>query len=1053
MAIQVRRGNLDDLDTSKLRQGEPFITLDQDANGYYVGVAIAPNNVVRLATQNDLIDIKEDCEDARDEAVASAENAADSESNAEAWAVGERGGVPVTSGDDTYENNSKYYAELAKEYEESAAAIVGIGIATTTTAGIVKPDGTSITIDSDGTIHSTGGTGTIDNAFAVVDVGGTELEADGEDKLTLTAGTGISLTPNASDNSVEISATGGGGGLLPHFYITSEAGSTVTVTTPDGSTITPTLVSAGNWECDVPSYGAYTVTSVYNGDTATFTVNVDDVKEYQIAANHFEYTIYVTAPNGSSIRVADAGNTDVHTGTGTGSALAIAVHKKTTVYTITVTIDGVSKSDTVTTGSTSGGSSSVTIQFGTINLTLAVDFIGETITCVNGGTTISKTASSTSMVFSVPTTGTWVISGTISGQTYSVNAVVSSLSTPVSVTLETIPDGSTVTPTDDIQIWLNCAGIYDKTSYTTLADVLADHDTLQRVISDENATDYLVRSKTWINKNIIPAMTSETSPSGQVDKSAENSTCKAWMAFNLSEVEGWLSQNSTPYIQSNAWVSYEFTSPQIVRKASAILCVGSTAGNTVSGKIQAYDGSNWVDVSEVFSLTSAVGNTLKYADVNTNGNSYSKYRWICTTATSTNSTHGLKLQLYTYPNGITEDATAMRYIGKRNYAANTLLADEDWYDAIQSSDYYESVTGSQVPIMTDDTHPSGEVVYSTLYSSNQAYWAFDGNVSTVVNIQNQVGSYIGYIFDHPVLLTRIFVDHQGSNHSTSFKLQYTDDGTNWSDLDVSWTLNSATSAEVLIPYSTTKHLGYRVMETVKSASWNWMPFASITFYGRSDVSEDYIDIYSAASDTVYYLDNGSPVTVCTTDTSGYGTVSRSSLPAGTYTLYSTVADNPSNLSADYSKSIDVHDYNIELYVMPENALYWYGYIDDNCETISTANGWTVASSTGTPVYNTNSVRCTASSNQNTGIGNKNSVTVTQINTICKGVTAASGQYGQTGMSSDKNISTAASNYGATWYTNSSLELVTYTPTLGNTGFIRAQAINTRAVDISALWYE
>lgn len=34
-------------------------------------------------------------------------------SNAEAWAVGERGGSPVDPTDDTYENNSKYYAEFA----------------------------------------------------------------------------------------------------------------------------------------------------------------------------------------------------------------------------------------------------------------------------------------------------------------------------------------------------------------------------------------------------------------------------------------------------------------------------------------------------------------------------------------------------------------------------------------------------------------------------------------------------------------------------------------------------------------------------------------------------------------------------------------------------------------------------------------------------------------------------------------------------------------------------------------------------------------------------
>lgn len=43
-----------------------------------------------------------------------------SESNAEAWAVGERGGVPVTEPDQTYHNNSKYYAGLAGQDAETA---------------------------------------------------------------------------------------------------------------------------------------------------------------------------------------------------------------------------------------------------------------------------------------------------------------------------------------------------------------------------------------------------------------------------------------------------------------------------------------------------------------------------------------------------------------------------------------------------------------------------------------------------------------------------------------------------------------------------------------------------------------------------------------------------------------------------------------------------------------------------------------------------------------------------------------------------------------------
>lgn len=124
MAIQHRRGNYADLDPSKLVQGEPFITLDDAPDGHpYVGIAQAPNQIIRLASYDELTDIKQDCEDARDDAEDARDEAQTAEANAEAsaldaeaWAVGERGGVPVTSGDDTFENNSKYYAEMAGDY-------------------------------------------------------------------------------------------------------------------------------------------------------------------------------------------------------------------------------------------------------------------------------------------------------------------------------------------------------------------------------------------------------------------------------------------------------------------------------------------------------------------------------------------------------------------------------------------------------------------------------------------------------------------------------------------------------------------------------------------------------------------------------------------------------------------------------------------------------------------------------------------------------------------------------------------------------------------------
>lgn len=47
---------------------------------------------------------------------------APSESNAEAWAVGERKGVPVNETDQTYHNNSKYYAQQVGAIIEEAAA-------------------------------------------------------------------------------------------------------------------------------------------------------------------------------------------------------------------------------------------------------------------------------------------------------------------------------------------------------------------------------------------------------------------------------------------------------------------------------------------------------------------------------------------------------------------------------------------------------------------------------------------------------------------------------------------------------------------------------------------------------------------------------------------------------------------------------------------------------------------------------------------------------------------------------------------------------------------
>lgn len=300
--------------------------------------------------------------------------------NAEAWAQGTKDGVPVTSDDPQYHNNAKWYAE-----------------------------------------HSQGG------SFSNLSDVSLDNVQNGQ-------------VPVYNSNTEKWENQNASGGLLPHFKIHSEHESVVTVTYPDGvTTVTATETSSGLYECDVTEFGTYTIDAVLGGDDAQVQQAIDTVKVYEIHDEHFSYTLSVYAPSGSTIRVTATGES--YTGTGAGSTAAVfALHQASTTYTVQVTIDGQSKTDTITSSSTTGGSGSVTISFGTISVTYDDAFRGETVTCTLGGTTITKTAPSTgnTMAFYPPTTGTWSISGTVSGTTYSVNAEVVDLSTPVSVSLETL---------------------------------------------------------------------------------------------------------------------------------------------------------------------------------------------------------------------------------------------------------------------------------------------------------------------------------------------------------------------------------------------------------------------------------------------------------------------------------------------------------------------------------------------------------------------------------------------------------------------------------------
>lgn len=320
-----------------------------------------------------------------------------------------------------------------------------------------------------------------------------------------------------------------------------------------------------------------------------------------------------------------------------------------------------------------------------LTVTCDSEFAGQTITCTDGTTMLTKTCPSSSpytVEFNIPNAGTWTISsGTDS----------TSVTIPSSAELHSIPTGSTVTPTDVIQTWLHCANIWDK-SYTTISEVLNDATTVTTLIASNNAVDYMVRSTTWastVNADSsamtkigannycsdkllanstwldaiidstyfesvlnckIPTMTSNTAPSGEAFASSEiDSSRKAYCAFNnvystgIGNTNLWHSAAGLPQ-----FVGYKNTDRYCVKYAK--LRTGSYhAGPKVSklqGSNDSTDGTDgtWVDIGNFVNCPTL--NTWYSKKYNSNTTKYSLHRLYITDSNLSGYGTVDELQLY-----------------------------------------------------------------------------------------------------------------------------------------------------------------------------------------------------------------------------------------------------------------------------------------------------------------------------------------------------------------------------------------------------------------------
>ena len=251
-----------------------------------------------------------------------------------------------------------------------------------------------------------------------------------------------------------------------------------------------------------------------------------------------------------------------------------------------------------------------------VQFTCDSGYIGQTLTMIYKGTphagetvdNVSGTVASDGTLTLYPMhSGNWECScySSVIGTTMKKTIELSYWGT-TNVEFNDTPDGATVTPTDDVQTWLHCANIWDKTDLTTIDDVIADTTTLNILISDNNASDYLARSttfatdicsndsamtyiglndycanklladSTWLKAicstsetllkkvlNVyIPKMINNTAPSGQCFASHSDSNSAPYRAFDKISTE-W--NSSTTPNEANKSIGYIFTKPVCIK--------------------------------------------------------------------------------------------------------------------------------------------------------------------------------------------------------------------------------------------------------------------------------------------------------------------------------------------------------------------------------------------------------------------------------------------------------------------------------------------------------
>ena len=490
---------------------------------------------------NFLADVKTEVAKAQASQAAAADSASAASNIATLAESYTHGGTGAREGEET--DNAKYYMEQAK-------AASAVDIATTEKAGIVKPDGTTITVDPDGTIHGSSSvdlSGYYNNAN--YDTNKNVLQLMHDDtvlKELKISGGGTKIAPKDTvdpailngNAKVTISWGDPGDVIIDGIVLSAWKGTKLVMKESgypenenDGTLILDNTVR------DAYKTSGYVVDGLTNGNTyyfALFPYSTDGVYNYS-ASNRLLgnpslvkldscTNMQISAAMGSvTVTWDDPDATKTVDGNTATWAKTVLVYKQGSVapnspadgtiavtettrnqyasvgYEVTGLTDGKQYTFAlfaISTDETSSDAVSATAKlWATLTVNTTEDTLfGKTVTATNEVKTVSGTFSdSGSAILQIPWIGLTTVTSTDGTDTADDTVDVTAYMATYSTQITFIPDGETVTPIDDVSILLKCAGIKDK-SYTTMEEVLADNEVMSDITIDENSMKYLARS-------------------------------------------------------------------------------------------------------------------------------------------------------------------------------------------------------------------------------------------------------------------------------------------------------------------------------------------------------------------------------------------------------------------------------------------------------------------------------------------------------------------------------------------------------------------------------